>query len=129
MIAFRSLCSLLLLVCLTSCFDLYTRETDVYGPYYVASDPSASYKSLFYRGKDGLDLDRFQNVSKVGYKAGYIFIKSGSRFYWFAVQNDLPADLGDPVVRQLISKPLSETEFHQLLVTLGIKNLDFQFQE
>jgi hypothetical protein len=118
-----------MLLCLTSCFDLFSRETSIYGPYYVASDPSAAYKSLFYRGKDGLDLDRFQNVSKVGYKAGYIFIKSGGRFYWFAVQNDIPADLGDPVVSQLISKSLSGAEFHQLLVTLGIKNLDFQFQE
>jgi hypothetical protein len=129
MTLFRSLCSLLVLLWLTSCFGIFSRETSIYGPYYVASDPSASYKSLFYRGKEGLDLDRFQNVSKVGYKAGYIFIKSGGRFYWFAVQNDIPADLGDPVVSQLISKPLSEAEFHQLLVTLGIKNLDFQFQE
>lgn len=129
MMVFRSFCSLLFLLCLTSCFDVVTWETDIYGPYYVDSDPSASYKSLFYRGKDGLDFDRFQNVSKVGYKSGYVFIKSGSKFYWFAVKNDTPADLGDPIVSQLISKPLSETEFNQLLVTLGIKNLDFQFQE
>lgn len=81
----RSLCSLLLLLFLTSCFDLVTSEADIYGPYYVASDPAASYKSLFYLDKDGFDLDRFQNVSKVDYQAGYIFIKSGRKFYWFAV--------------------------------------------
>jgi hypothetical protein len=122
----RLLWSFLLLLCLSSCFDLVTRETAIYGPYYVASDPAASYKTLFYRAGE-LDVDRFQNVSRVGYKAGYIFIKSENLFYWFAVKNDRPTDLGDPAIDSLISKPLTEAEFNRLLATLKIGDIDYQF--
>jgi hypothetical protein len=128
--AHRLLWAFLLLVSLPSCVaDLITEETEIYGPYYVADDPSASYKTLFYRHKDGLDLYRFENVSQVGYSSGYVFIKSENQFYWFAVAEDPGTDLGDPATRQIFSKPLTQNGFTQALHTLGIKNLTFQFQE
>lgn len=122
----------LLLISLTSCIgigDIFVRETEIYGPYYVADDPAASYKTLFYRHKDGADLDRFENVSQVRYSSGYIFIKSKNRFYWFAVANDPGTDLGDPATKQMFSKPLTQTDFNRILPALGIKELNFQFQE
>jgi hypothetical protein len=131
---FKAACRLgwafLLLTSLPSCVaDLLTQETEVYGPYYVADDPAASYNTLFYRHKDGADLYRFENVSQVGYNSGYIFIKSQNKFYWFAVANDSGTDLGDPATRQLFSKPLTQAEFNHLLNTLGIKQVNFQFQK
>ena len=119
----------ILLISLPSCIaDLLTRETEIYGPYYVADDPSASYKTLFYRDKD-VDLYRFENVSRVGYSSGYIFIKSENRYYWFAVADDPKTDLGDPATEQMLSAPLTQTEFTQVLHRLGINELTFQFQE
>ena len=121
-----------LLISLPACVgfgDVFTRETEIYGPYYVADDPAASYKTLFCRYQEGLDLYRFENVSRVGYSAGRIFLKSKDRFYWFAVANDPGTDLGDPVTKQMFSKPLTQAEFDRLLGTLGIKELVFQFQE
>ncbi len=109
--------------------DVLAQETKVYGPYYVADDPAASYKTLFYRSQDGVDLDRFENVSQVGYGAGRIFIKSENRFYWFAVADDHGTDLGDPATKQMFSKPLTQPEFNRLLDRLGIKELAFQFQK
>jgi hypothetical protein len=109
--------------------DVFTRETEIYGPYYVADDPAASYKTLFYRYQDGVDLDRFENVSQVGYSAGRIFLKSENRFYWFAVADDPGTHLGDPATRRMFSKPLTQAEFNRVLDTLGIKELDFQFQQ
>lgn len=128
----RLLWACLLFISLSSCVgfgDLFNQETEIYGPYYVADDPAASYKTLFYRYKDGLDLYRFENVSQVAYNAGYIFIKSQNRFYWFAVANDPGTDLGDPATQRLFSKPLTQAEFERLLDTLSIKDLEFQFQE
>lgn len=109
--------------------DAFARETAIYGPYYVADDPATSYKTLYYRHQDGLDLDRFYNVSQVGYSAGHIFLKSGNRFYWFTVANDPGTDLGDPATKRMFSKPLTQAEFNQVLDTLGVKELGFQFQE
>ncbi|MGI4762648.1 MAG: hypothetical protein ACRYF0_18200 [Janthinobacterium lividum] len=131
-IARRLLCTCLLVVSLSSCVgfgDIFTQETEIYGPYYVADDPAASYKTLFRRYEEGLDLYRFENVSQVGYSAGHIFIKSKNRFYYFAVASDPGTDLGDPATKQMFSKPLTQTEFNRVLNTLGIKELDFQFQE
>ena len=128
----RLLGAFLLFISLPSCVgmgDVFTHETAIYGPYYVADDPAASYSTLFYRYKEGADLDRFENVSAAGYSSGYIFIKSANRFYWFAVANDPGTDLGDPAIKQMFSKPLTQAEFNRLLGTLGIKELDFQFQE
>jgi len=119
----------ILCFCLTSCFDVFSHETAIYGPYYVSTDPAASYQTLYYKLNEGLDAERFRNVSQVGYKAGYIFMKSENRFYWFAVRNDGPTDLGDPAIKNLISKPLTENEFNRLLSTLGIDKVDFQFQQ
>ncbi|RZK30191.1 MAG: hypothetical protein EOO63_07360 [Hymenobacter sp.] len=121
-----------MLVSLSSCAgfgDIFSQETEIHGPYYVADDPAASYSTLFYRDKDGADLYRFENVSQVGYNSGYVFIKSQNRFYWFAAANDLGTDLGDPATQQLLSKPLSQAEFTKLLQILGIKDLIFQFQK
>jgi hypothetical protein len=109
--------------------DVFTRKTEIYGPYYVADDPAASYKTLFYRYQDGVDLDRFENVSQVGYSAGRIFLKSENRFYWFAVADDPGTHLGDPATRRMFGKPLTQAEFNRVLDTLGIKELDFQFQQ
>jgi len=130
-VARRLLYAGLLLVSLPSCVgfgDIFTQETEIYGPYYVADDPSASYKTLFYRYKDGLDLYRFENVSQVGYSSGYIFLKSANRFYWFAVVKDHGTDLGDPATQQMFSKPLTQAEFDRVLGMLGIRELDFQFR-
>lgn len=126
MLPIRLLGSLLLVFCLASCFDLITKETLIYGPYYVASDPAASYKTLFYRA-GALEIDRFQNVSRVGYKAGYIFIKSEGQFYWFAVKNDRPTDVGDSAIKELVSKPLTEAEFTHLVDSLKIGKVEYQF--
>lgn len=109
--------------------DMFNWETKIYGPYYVADDPAASYKTLFYRYTDGLDLYRFENVSAVGYNSGYIFIKSANKFYWFAVAKDPGTDLGDPSTQRMFSKPLTQAEFDRVLGALGITELDFQFQE
>jgi hypothetical protein len=125
-------CTCLVLISLASCVgfgDVFTRETEIYGPYYVSDDPAASYKTLFYRYQDGLDLYRFENVAQVGYSAGYIFIKSENKFYWFAVADDPGTDLGDPATKQMLSKPLTQTKFNRILDSLGVKNLTFQFQE
>ena len=130
--ACRLLGAFLLLVSLPSCVgmgDVFTHETAIYGPYYVADDPAASYSTLFYRYKEGADLDRFENVSAVGYSSGYIFIKSANRFYWFAVANDPGTDMGDPATQRIFSKPLTQGEFTRLLRRLGIQELTFQFQE
>ena len=131
-VAHRQLWAVLLLASLSSCVgigDLFTQETEIYGPYYVADDPAASYKTLFRRYKEGLDLYRFENVSQVGYSAGHIFIKSENRFYYFDVAADPGTDLGDPATKRMFSRPLTQAEFNRLLGTLGIKKLDFQFQE
>ena len=109
--------------------DLFTRETPIYGPYYVAHDPSASGYSLFYRDLNGVDYDRFQDVSRVGYQAGHIFIQSGRHYYWFAVCNDRKTDMGDPAIRDLISKPLTAAQFQRLTDSLGTGPIAFQFQD
>ncbi|MCR5890297.1 hypothetical protein LRS06_22255 [Hymenobacter sp. J193] len=114
---------------LSACTDLFTRETPIYGPYYVARDPSASGYSLFYRGPNGVDFDRFQDVSRVGYQAGYVFIQSGRQYYWFAVRNDRSTDAGDPAIGALISKPLTSAQFQRLTDSLGTGPIAFQFQE
>jgi hypothetical protein len=114
---------------LSACMDLFTRETPIYGPYYVARDPSASCYSLFYRGTDGVDFDRFQDVSRVGYKAGHMFIQSGHHYYWFAVRNDLNTDPGDPAIQALISKPLTDAQFQRLTDSLDTGPIAFQFQD
>ena len=131
LVAPYALAGLLLVVgsSLAACTDLFIRETLIYGPYYVARDPSASGYSLFYRGPDGVDYDRFQDVSQVGYKAKHVFIKSGPRYYWFAVRNDRPTDNGDPAIRDLISTPLTPAQFQRLTDSLGTGPIAFQFQD
>ena len=113
---------------LSACMDLLTRATPIYGPYYVARDPSASGYSLFYRGPDGVDFDRFQNVSRVGYQAGHMFIQSGRQYYWFAVRNDRSTDPGDPAIQALVSKPLTGAQFQRVTDSLGTGPIAFQFQ-
>ncbi|WBO86698.1 hypothetical protein [Hymenobacter yonginensis] len=114
---------------LSACMDFFTRETPIYGPYYVAHDPSGAGYSLFYRGPNGVDYDRFQDVSRVGHKAGYVFIQSGPRYYWFAVRNDRNTDPGDPAIQALISKPLTPAQFQRLTDSLGTGPIAFQFQD
>ena len=127
--ALRWLLLLVLSSNLSACMDLFTRETLIYGPYYVAHDPSASCYSLFYRGPEGVDFDRLQDVSRVGYKAGYMFIQSGHQYYWFAVSNDRSTDRGDPAIQSLISKPLTGAQFQRLTDSLGTGPIAFQFQD
>jgi hypothetical protein len=120
---------LLLLVSISACVDLVGRETPIYGPYYVADDPAGSYPTLYYRGTDGLAFERFQNVSRVGYTAGYVFIEADQWYYWFAVEKDKATDQGNPAIAALISKPLNQAEFEHLLASLKIEQVEFQFPE
>ena len=112
---------------LSACVDLFTRETPIYGPYYVARDPSATHYSLFYRGS-GADYDRFQDVSRVCYHAGHVFIQSGRRYYWFAIRNDRDTDPGDPTIAHLISRPLTAAQFQHITDSLGTGPITYQFQ-
>lgn len=59
----------------TSCVDLYSNEYKIIGPYFVANDSAASYKSLYYDLGDGCSIERVSNVKRVGHVKKYIIVE------------------------------------------------------
>ncbi|RYU79716.1 hypothetical protein [Hymenobacter persicinus] len=115
---------LLLMLC-TSCISL--GETALGGPYYVAQDPAASYKTLYYRGPDGLDFERVPNVRRAGYTAEFIFVESAQGFYLLDRALDQPTDSSDPTVQKALLGPLPAAEFKALLSRLRIPDFAFHY--
>jgi hypothetical protein len=80
------LISILLFV--TSCVDLYTKEYKIIGPYYVAKDPVASYKSLYYDLGNGCAIERIRDVKRVGHTKNHIIVEIQEGFYFINRDKD-----------------------------------------
>lgn len=104
------LCLLLALGC-CSCFDLHASRTPIYQGYYVADDVAEPYSTLYLEVKEGYAVERCPNVTRVGYKQGYLFIEAQSGNYWCAVQDDQGWNSLEPEAALLLNGPLTRAEY------------------
>jgi hypothetical protein len=123
----RSFLYLLLAFGCTSCFDLNPGKTTIYEGYYVSDDAAEPFKTLYLEVKPGYSVERCQNVTRVGYKQGYIFIEAPSGNYWFAVQDDKGWNSLDPAAALLLNGPLTTADYQQALKRLAVGEVAFQF--
>lgn len=72
MYLFRSFLCLLLACSCTACFDINPGKSTIYEGYYVSDDVAEPFKTLYLEVKEGYAVERCQQVSRVGYKQGYI---------------------------------------------------------
>ncbi|WP_345117816.1 hypothetical protein [Hymenobacter algoricola] len=114
-----------LLTLLTSCAGL--SEKEISSPYYVAQDPAASYKTLYYHCPKGLGCERIRNVQRVGDTADYIFIESISGFYYIIRAQDQPSDSGNPAVQKAIHGPLTQSNLRAVMASLDVADFTFQY--
>ena len=118
-----------LTIVLSSCFmDLNQRRQEIYGPYYIANDPSSDCKTLVYEINNILDAERINCVEKAGQINDYIIVETGGKFQYLKISEDKPSDLGDPEVKNNISRPLNKAEFQKFLDSLKIKKFEFSYE-
>ncbi|MBH8558468.1 hypothetical protein [Hymenobacter negativus] len=124
----RLLLYLVLAFSCSSCLaDVLARKTTIHDGYYVTADGGMPYETLYYKTPKGDIVERFPEVSKVGYASGYIFIEAKAGYYWFAVKEDNGWNSQDPDFAFLINGPLTATEYQQLVNRLKIGEVDFQY--
>ena len=123
----RSFLCLLLAFSCTSCLDLNPGKTTIYEGYYVSDNVAEPFKTLYLEVKSGYSVERCPNVTRVGYKQGYLFIEAPSGNYWFAVKDDKGWNSLDPAAALLLNGPLTITEYQQAVRQLGVGEVAYQF--
>ena len=110
-----------------SCFDLNNGRIPIYKGYYVSDDAAEPYNTLYLEVKEGYSVERCPNVTRVGYKQGYIFIEALSGNYWFAVQDDQGWNSLESEAALLLNGPLTRAEYRRAVRQLRIGEVEYQF--
>lgn len=110
-------------VLFASCFDLYTKEYKIDGPYFVQSDPAADSKTLYYKLDDGNAIGRVRFIKKVGHTNKFIIAEVQDGYYFIDREKDHQFLNGDEIIGPL----RTHDYFIHWLDSLKIDNFKFDF--
>ena len=108
---------------LTSCFDQNTAKEKIDGPYFVASDPAADYKTLFFDLGDGNSIERFRNIKRVGHTDKFIIVEAQEGYYFIDRLKDNKFLNGNDVIGNV----KTHEYFLNWLDSLKIDNFEFDY--
>jgi hypothetical protein len=108
---------------LTSCFDLYTTEKKIDGPYFVASDPAADYKTLYFDLGDGNSIERVRNIKRAGHTDNFIIVEVQDGYYFIDRQRDNKFLNGNEITGDI----KSHEHLLKWLDSLNIDNFAFDY--
>ena len=108
---------------LTSCFDLNTTEKKIDGPYFVASDPAADYKTLYFDLGEGNSIERVRNIKRAGHTDKFIIAEGQDGYYFIDRLKDNKFLNGSDIIGNV----KSHEYFLNWLDSLHIDNFEFDY--
>lgn len=107
---------------LSSCVDL-SNQHQIDGPYFVASDPTANYQTLYFDLGDGNAIERVRNVKRVGHTGAFIIVETQKGYYFIDRKKDHQFLNGNDI----IGTPKTQDHFIHWVDSLKIKDFKFDF--
>lgn len=116
---------------LTSCLNktekkndgLNTSEKKIDGPYFVAPDPAADYKTLYFDLGDGNSIERVRNIKRAGHTEKFIIAEVQDGYYFI----DRLKDNKFLNSHDIIGNVKTHEYFLKWLDSLQIYNFEFDY--